>query len=129
MALEGPGRGPEGVKPIGLPYDPRDTPKSARAARAARRRDVSDRDYLAWMHGKPCLVCGAPGVVHHEPPKSHAGLWSDRSVVPLCVSHHARESPTGRHRLGLEGFEQQFGVDLLLAAQEYRRDYELLVGG
>lgn len=41
---------------------------------------------------QPCVVCGAPGEVHHWAPEAMAELfgadWTDWPTSPLCVKHH-----------------------------------------
>jgi hypothetical protein len=94
---------------------PQDDLRAANARRRARRRARQDREHLGRVAGLPCLVCGRRAEVHHEPPRSKAGAWSDRLTVPLCADHH--RGPRGRHGLGLAGFLDRWGIDLVEEAQ------------
>ena len=115
---------PQG-KWAGLPGAPQDTrDRQAERKRAVRRRK-RDAEYLRWVHGRPCLVCGKAGEVHHHPYKSHPG-WDDRLVVPLCPDHH--RGPAGIHGLAHDGFRSTYGYDLLQETRKLRAEYEGYLG-
>jgi hypothetical protein len=103
-------------------YAPRDTRASAAERRREKRAEKKDKAYLAWLAQFPCVVCGEKGELHHEPPRSHAGVWHDRKTVPLCPEHH--RGATGRHALGYAGFCARWGVDLRERIEHYQRLYE-----
>jgi hypothetical protein len=104
----------------------RDSSKEAKARRKAERKGRIDSAYRQWIREQGCVVgvgCVGPVHCHHEPPKSHAGCWSDYSTVGLCAGHHDNSSPKGRHALGLPYFQQRFGVALKAKALELRGRY------
>lgn len=116
------------MKPCGLPFDARDGVRSARGRKSARRRARLDAEFIAWCHQNAgCVVgreCVAPLAFHHEPPRSHAGEWSDRDGCMLCWRHHDRSVPGSRHDLGLEGFEARWGVDIAAESRRLNCEYE-----
>lgn len=68
--------------------------------------------------GLPCLVCGAapPSDPAHVTTRGAGG--GDRyNVVPLCREHHDEQ-----HRNGIANFQEQHGVDLVLAAWKIGKD-------
>ena len=79
-----------------------------------------DKEYLAFVSGKPCIVCGRPGEAHHYGGVAGGRCLgrkaSDQYLVPLCnsgpVSHH-REI----EKLGREEFERVYNVNI----EEYSR--------
>ena len=53
-----------------------------------RLRDVR---YLAYVRGKPCLVCGSPADAHHiqfAQPRGLGRKTGDQYAVPVCRRHH-----------------------------------------
>ena len=48
------------------------------------------------------------------------GMKGDDLFVPLCFFHHIDE----QHGRGVKWFAQQYGVDLRVEAEEYRRRFE-----
>jgi hypothetical protein len=77
--------------------------------------EFRDPDYLTFVSGKPCVVCGRPGEAHHFGGQSDGrGMGhkaSDQKLVPLCndgttMSHH-REA----EKLGRDKFEARYGLD------------------
>jgi len=49
-------------------------------------------EYLEYIRGKPCVLCGAPGIPHHfglgEQGKGIGTKCDDTYTVPLCPVHH-----------------------------------------
>lgn len=84
-----------------------------------------DPDYLDWIRGCPCLVCGArPAQAHHAGPRGFGAKTPDRQAVPLCWRHHDRQSAESVHALGPAEFERRFAVALLPAARVLRAVYD-----
>jgi hypothetical protein len=121
-----PRKAPE-TAPAGLAH-PKPARGSARRERRSRRRTENrDSDYRAWIRTHPCVVgreCKGPVHCHHEPPRSHAGAWSDYKTVPLCQRHHDRAVPGSRHALGYPGFCARWGVDLHERVEHFNRLFE-----
>lgn len=69
-----------------------------------------DKVYLAFVSGKPCLVCGRHGQAHHYGNQSDGRgtghKATDQKLVPLCADHHREVE-----KLGREQFEQIHGLD------------------
>jgi hypothetical protein len=75
-----------------------------------------NKAFLAFVSGKPCVVCGHPGEAHHygglKDGRGTGHKGSDLKLVPLCnqvmpaTSHHREVE-----RLGREKFEQKYGLD------------------
>jgi hypothetical protein len=101
-----------------------------RRSTAPRRQAREDAAYLKWVHGQPCLVCGAPGTVHHEPPKGMAGggAWSDRKVAPLCPEHH-QYGKHARHEMNRASFEKYHGVEFAPEIERLNAEYNTQNGG
>jgi len=104
----------------------RDTPADAAARKRAKRRAKQDRAYLAWVHTRPCCVCGVYGVeAHHQPRRSQRG-WHDRLTMPLCAEHH--RGARSIHMLGVPRFQEVHKIDVqatIAALQEtYGTSYE-----
>ena len=101
--------------------DLRDTRADAKRRKRERRWARRDPDYLRWIKGLPCHVCGVYGVeAHHWPTKSNPA-WHDTSAMPLCPEHHRGEA--GYHQLGRKGFEAEYGLSLAAVVLEYRGRY------
>lgn len=88
----------------------------SRRKRRAKKRALREAGYLAWIHERPCVVCGTwPVEAHHERDLG-AG---DAYAVPLCPGCH-RTGAQARHALkSRRRFEAVHGVDLgaIIAAQ------------
>lgn len=100
----------------------RDSKKEANRRRRERRKAVQDPEYLAWVKQQPCLIgvdCRGVVEAHHEPPKSHAGEWSDASCLALCSRHHTQR----HHVLGPHLFAEKYGISLAARALELRGRY------
>lgn len=77
-----------------------------RALRRAERwrRTFHSPEFVEWMQARACdCGCGrSPCEVHHEPPRSQGGTWTDTaSLHPDC---HRR-----RHRQGVKTFWRTVG--------------------
>lgn len=61
---------------------------------------------------KGCLVCKRPAEIHHE--TTVTGLRDNRFLAPLCEFHHriGPNSKTSREALGVDGFKEEYGIDL-----------------
>lgn len=105
----------------------RDSVADAKRRKRAKRRARQDPEYLAWVHQWPCAVgreCWGRIEFHHDPPKSHAGEWSDRDGLMLCQRHHDRAISGSRHALGLELFEQEWKINIRSKSAELNAAYE-----
>lgn len=104
-----------------------DTSADARARKRARRREREDPDYLRWVHGQPCIVCGKPGEAHHSPARRRGLDWHDRKTVPLCSLHHT--GGVDAIHYGVEcgttaRFEAYHGVDISAEIERLNREYD-----
>lgn len=80
-----------------------------------------DESYVKWIHSYACIVCGSwPVHAHHAVSRGAGG--SDRSVVPLCFTHHTGDQ--GIHLLGKIHFQAQFRVDLEALVSHFNELYE-----
>ncbi len=66
---------------------------------------LKDKDYVAWVRSRPCLVDYVVAHAHHTISIGAGG--SDYRTVPLCHMHH-REL----HRVGRSTFETRHRLDL-----------------
>jgi len=81
---------------------------------------MSSLDYLDWVRGKGCCVCGQPGEPHHL---KAVGMGRNRkrpmaehyTVVPLCRVHHTQIHQEGQSSLGLDVWK----VSALLVAEYF----------
>lgn len=58
-----------------------------------RLRRLRVSSYLNDVRGRPCLVCGLPGEVHHvtyAQPRALGKKTSDHYTVPLCHGCHMK---------------------------------------
>jgi hypothetical protein len=80
-----------------------------------------DPEYVKWIHGYACVVCGNwPVHAHHVKSKGAGG--SDRTVIPLCHSHHTGD--LGIHFLGRLHFQAQFRLELEQLVAHFNELYE-----
>ena len=95
-----------------------------------RRGRVIDRDYLAWMHGHPCLVavhghrwdCSGAITVHHV--REHGSPKDDHRTLTLCQAHHlAGFGPSAIHKLGKAAWQRRFGIDIEADIRSYNDAY------
>ena len=68
------------------------------------------KSYLQTLRGKPCLVCGFGGEVHHltfAEPNAMGMKVGDNWCVPLCHAHHMELHGFGDERLwwAMQGIE------------------------
>lgn len=91
---------------------------------ATKRRRSLSTGFLRYVHGKPCLICGAPGEaahvrygsIAHGKVETGAGRRpDDRWTVPLCPAHH-REGPDAQHGSNERKWWQAKGIDPLSTA-------------
>ena len=67
------------------------------------------REYLDYVRGLPCAVCGGQAEPHHWRKDSDGGTGlkpSDCFCVPLCREHH-REA----HQHGDEWFAEEYNLE------------------
>lgn len=94
-------------------------PKPGQKKKKARRE--LDPDYVRWIHSYACVVCGShPVHAHHATSRGAGG--SDRTVVPLCFTHHTGD--LGIHLLGQIHFQAKFRIDLDALVQQFNKLYE-----
>lgn len=81
-----------------------------------------NKEYLEWIHTKPCIVCGTlPVHAHHV--SQGIGNRADDTCVPLCQEHHQGKWST-------HGFDSAmfYGVypkeELLRIAKELHREWK-----
>ncbi len=96
------------------------TAKVGEELKFAKKKRSSNKEYVRWVHGWPCLVCNRfPVHAHHVKTRGAGG--GDDQCVPLCPDHHVM-SGQAIHRLGVKTFEARFGVSLSgLAAELFAR--------
>jgi len=71
-----------------------------------------DPEYVSWIHSQPCLVCGAlPVEAHHVYDGAFGRRPADSRCVPLCWTHHSRDSRDSVHVMG-KRFGPEHGIDL-----------------
>ncbi len=74
-------------------------------------KPVRSRDYLEFIRGFACLVCGnTPVESCHTGPHGLGTKSDDFRSVPLCADHH--RGPTGLDRLGPASFERLYAIDI-----------------
>jgi len=85
-----------------------------------------DPDYIRFIHGYACIVCGTyPVHAHHAKTKGAGG--SDKTCLPLCYSHHVGDQ--GIHFLGKIHFQAKFRVDMDKLVEHYNLLYKEGVAG
>ena len=72
-------------------------PKKIRIRGEKKRTNKPTNPKFKWMREEipECLICGAPGEIHHTEFGCHA---DDASVVMLCLDHHSAQSNAGVHK-------------------------------
>ncbi len=69
-----------------------------------------NKQYKAFVSGKPCIVHGSPGQSHHygdmTDGRGTTHKATDQKLVPVCEACHREVE-----RLGREGFEKKHNVD------------------
>lgn len=90
--------------------------RKRRAERAEKQYGPTNR--IAWVAALPCRVCGlVPSENAHATSRGAGGDYTD--IVPLCGSHHREQ-----HQLGIESFQEKYGIDL---HEEARKTQELWI--
>lgn len=93
-------------------------------SRGIKRAREQAHDHLRFVHGLPCLVCGAPGECAHirmgnmlrgKPPTGKSEKPSDKWVVPLCPDHH-RNGPDAQHNMNEAEWWARQGIDPIATA-------------
>jgi len=79
-----------------------------------------------WIRAQACAICpsgkqSSPTECAHVHTKRNAG--DDHNLVPLCKAHHAEQ-----HRVGVQTFATQHGVDLEARAVAYWARYDKEMG-
>ena len=114
------------------------TPIKKRRSKPRRGR-VVDKDYLAWIHTKPCAVvgpfietgrkgvsvrfCMTPVTAHHV--RRFGEPKNDRRTIPLCWSHHFHSAgPYSIERLGKAGFEKFYDIDIEATILKLNQQYQ-----
>lgn len=90
-------------------------------------KPVRSRDYLAWIHNFPCVVCNKTPVE-----SAHCGMHGlgtkadDIRTLPICTEHH--RGPKGLDTLGPQRFEDLYKIDLKERVIFFLRQYMLEAG-
>lgn len=93
-------------------------PKPKKKPKQKRNREY-DSDYVKWIHGWPCCICGShPVHAHHVVSKGAMG--SDRTVIPLCPGHHLGWV----HGKGVETTQKHYNVDFSKLVIEFNNKYD-----
>jgi len=79
-----------------------------------------DAEYIKFIHGFACVVCGSyPVHAHHTKTRGAGG--SDLTCLPLCYEHHMGRF--GVHCLGRIHFQAKFRVDFEKLVEHYNTLY------
>lgn len=84
--------------------------KSDKAYKAIPR----DRDHMARIAARGCLICGAPAQAHHVDtltPKNAGPKVSDYLTAPLCPTHHTGDQNDCAHN-GERAFWIRHNIDI-----------------
>ena len=65
-----------------------------------------DANYLSYVRGMRCLVCGDTNTDPHHL-ISRGSFGSDYTAIPLCREHH-----TELHSSGITKFEEKYSINL-----------------
>jgi hypothetical protein len=93
---------------------PRETP-IAPVNRARKKRLHAEQfgpaDFQAFIRSQPCVIadrggCEGPVEIAHVVSRGAGGGWAS-NVVAMCRQHHAKQ-----HALGVQTFEQRYGISL-----------------
>jgi hypothetical protein len=99
---------------------------------------IRDWAYLSWIKRQVCIVCEkhainvgnlftrkfSPSQAHHAGHRGLSQRADDRTCIPLCWTHHDRNSPHSVHTLGRK-FWQFYSIDRQAIIEEMNRRYEL----
>lgn len=73
-----------------------------------------DREHMARVAARGCLVCGAPAQAHHVDiltPKNAGPKVTDYLTAPLCQTHHTGNQNDCAH-VGEREFWKRHGLDI-----------------
>jgi hypothetical protein len=73
-----------------------------------------DRDYLRFVRGHQCAVCGA-----------YRPIEAAHSAIPLCIRDH-RTGPDSLHALGPVKFEERHNLNIAERRAELNAEYDAL---
>ena len=96
---------------------------------------IRDFAFISWIKSQPCVVCEkhsfnlftkrfAPSQAHHAGHRGLSQLADDRTCIPLCWTHHDRNSPHSIHSLG-RNFWRVYSLDRNAIIEEMNARYEL----
>lgn len=97
-----------------IPKAPKHRRMKEKRARTMNAMEIRHANRIA-MQG--CWVCRKPAQIHHE--REHGSRRDHRYIAALCAEHHM--GPHGRHGLGHDGFEREYGINL---RERVRREWE-----
>lgn len=98
-------------------------PKPEKRKKQKRNREY-DSEYLRWVHGFKCCICGSyPVHAHHV--VTRGAMGGDRTAIPLCPEHHLRWV----HGKGQRTTQEHFGVDFDQIVSEMNEAYDSGVKG
>jgi hypothetical protein len=101
--------------------------------RATQRKGrVIDKNFLAWMHARPCLIAGRTGhvcqgriTVHHV--REFGSQKDDRKTLTLCEGAHLHAFSKEAIEHGKSAFELKFGISIWFEIGRYNEEYDLEV--
>lgn len=76
--------------------------------RRVRPMTMAENRHANRILMRGCWVCGRPAQIHHE--REYGSRRDHRFIAALCAEHHT--GPKGRHGLGHDGFEREYGINL-----------------
>lgn len=95
-----------------------------------RKNRKRDKARLAWIHTLPCAICERAGLnqttISEAAHLGKRGLGQrppDDTAVPLCWTHHARQSRESVHSLG-KAFWEKWGVTAEELIRQYQKMFE-----
>lgn len=102
--------------------------------RSAAKRE-RDWAFISWIKRQACIVCEMhsfklftqrfnPSQAHHAGHRGLSQRADDRTCIPLCWTHHDRNSPHSIHTLGRK-FWEFYQLDRAQVIEEMQRRYEL----
>jgi hypothetical protein len=86
---------------------------------------IEDKEYLAWIRKKPCVVCARKAVAHHEQITGRGiGIKaSDYEVIPLCEACHKRRHDIGKYSFWYDHFFNQPIGSYVLGKSDVQVDF------
>jgi hypothetical protein len=96
---------------------------------------IRDWLYISWIKSQPCIVCEkhafnlftkrfSPSQAHHAGYRGLSQRADDRTCIPLCWTHHDRNSPHSIHTLGRK-FWEFYQLDRQATIEEMQRRYAM----